>query len=99
VPDELARPGPSSGRRIAQLIDLLDGYFEFAERLPGLLHQSGPERGFPLSWRHYLYGMGYLARAKARHDVQLADAAAIPMLKPQDRMGWYRERIDIQRRG
>jgi len=31
----------------------------------------------PLSWRHYVYGAEYLARADAREDVRLAAAVRI----------------------
>ena len=72
MPDELG-PRHSSGRR-HRLIDLLDGYLEFAAGLPGLLHTEGPEAGFPLTWRHYVYGMAYLRRARLREMLRTAEA-------------------------
>lgn len=73
MPDDLGRRDPS-GRRQFRLIDLLDGYLEFASGLPGLLHTEGPEQGYPLSWRHYVYGLAYLRRERLREMLRLSEA-------------------------
>jgi hypothetical protein len=55
--------------------------------------------GRPRSWRHYVYGMAYLARAKARRDMQLADAFGIAQAEKEDRKKWFGHRDALQRRG
>jgi len=42
----------------------------FADRLPAW---TGPD-GFPLSWRHFVYGMAYLGRADLRAGLAAAQA-------------------------
>jgi hypothetical protein len=91
VPDELAKSG-ESGR--AQLIDLIDGYFEFCEGLPALLNAEG----FPRSWRHYVYGMSYLARSRVRSLLDMAEATRAAGAVEEHWKQWVAERRKAEKR-
>lgn len=59
----------------------------FAHRLPAW---TGPD-GFPLSWRHYVYGSAYIGRADAREDVRAASAHRVSQADQKGYRAWLRE--------
>lgn len=52
---------------------MLDAYLEFAEAFPGLLRTDG----YPISWRHFVYGLQYIQRERAREALRTANVHAI----------------------
>jgi hypothetical protein len=46
--------------------------------------------GWPLSWRHYVYGMAHLNRDRARESLRIASAAGVPHMKEEDARRWFR---------
>ena len=86
MPDEVERPAVSESVRI---VDLIDGLAEFARAFPGWIGADG----YPLSWRHYVYGMAHLGRAAARETLRAATAAGAAWMKPDQYRQW---RADVQ---
>lgn len=50
--------------------------------------------GFPRSWRHYIYGMAFIAREKLRSQLHLAQAQRMSGVVQDDWNVWQR---DVQR--
>lgn len=69
----------------------MDGLAMFVRHFPGW---TGPD-GYPLSWRHYLYGLSYISRERARHKLAAADVLSVEHMKPADRRRWL-QRHEIQ---
>lgn len=44
--------------------------------------------GFPLSWRHYVYGLRYLGRAHVRHQLTTAEAVRLGGAARDDYTAW-----------
>lgn len=91
MPDDLAKSGESGG---AQLIDLLDGLCEFVERLPAWVGEDG----YPRSWRHYVYGMSYLARSRIRTLLDMAEATRAAGAVEDDWKQWVSDRRKAEKR-
>lgn len=91
TPDEVERPVPLSGDldEIAPVkpVDALDQLAEFAEGLPAWV---GPD-GYPLSWRHFVYGLAYIRRRNARAKIEMASAMRIAKADQQGFEAWRRE--------
>jgi hypothetical protein len=89
VPDERSRKRsrPAGPSRPAS-IDLADGVAEFAAAFPAWIERDGPERGYPLSWVHYVYGMAHLRRAALREQTRMADATRAAGLVKEDFKAW-----------
>lgn len=47
--------------------------------------------GFPLSWRHYCYGLRYLGRSHIREQLARAGAARMAAAETDDYKAWYHE--------
>lgn len=52
---------------------MIDALSEFCREYPAWV---GPD-GYPLSWRHYVYGVAHLGRARAAESLRLERAVAI----------------------
>lgn len=50
--------------------------------------------GFPRSWRHYLYGMAFIARENLRNQLHAAQATRMASVVKDDFETWQR---DVQR--
>jgi hypothetical protein len=50
----------------------------------------GPD-GYPLSWRHFQYGLARLGRSDAQHDIRLANAVTAAHAQKQDAKDWFRK--------
>jgi hypothetical protein len=75
VPDERSRKrSRPAGPSRPGSIDLADGLAEFAAAFPAWIERDGPEKGYPLSWAHYVYGMAHLRRASLREQLRAAEA-------------------------
>lgn len=85
MPDEY--PRPAAGGRSGDPVDLLDGLTEFVRGLPGWV---GPD-GYPLSWRHYVYGMAHLGRAARRELLRSAEAQRAGTAELQKYRDWHRD--------
>lgn len=68
---------------------------EFCERMPALVGSDG----YPLSWRHYVYGMAYLGRARARTLLDMGDAARAGGSTNDSYDRWVSKREQAQKRG
>lgn len=51
---------------------MLDQVAEFAQRLPAWVGSDG----FPLSYRHFIYGMKWIARNYARESIRIVEATS-----------------------
>lgn len=60
---------------------------EFAAGLPSWMGGDG----FPLSWHHFQYGLGYIRRKSARDQLALAAAVRTASAKDEDYRSWRRE--------
>lgn len=52
------------------------------------------DRGYPVSWRHYAYGMAHIGRATARETLRRATAVAAGHSDPQS---WKTFTSDLER--
>lgn len=85
MPDEVEHHRPLRGGAVRD-VDLIDGLAEFAREFPAW---TGAD-GFPLTWRHYVYGMAHLGRATAAEKLRLADSFAIAQ-NPKEWTRWNRD--------
>ena len=60
---------------------------EFAYGLPAWCD----ERGMPLSWKHFQYGLAYLRRKKVRDELGLHNAVFMANAKDDHRRNWQNE--------
>jgi hypothetical protein len=67
---------------------------EFCEKMPALV---GPD-GYPMSWRHYVYGMAYLGRARLRLQLDTADAVRAAGAVEDDWKSWFDKRRQAEKR-
>jgi hypothetical protein len=47
--------------------------------------------GYPISWRHYVYGMAAIERGRAAEKLRMADAVSAHKAKEQHRKRWQDE--------
>lgn len=47
--------------------------------------------GFPLSWRHYVYGMAFISREYLRRQLEQAQAARMASAEKEDYQSWQRD--------
>lgn len=91
MPDDVRRPQPVSedGRDLP--LDHLDALCDFAREFPAWMKD-----GVPLSWRHFVYGFAFLARARARDAIRSASAGAIVQAaKDSDRRDWWQRQTIV----
>lgn len=86
MPDEYPRRRPEREEGGANRVDLLDGLADFAREFPGWLDGSGK----PVTWRAFVIGTRYLARARAREKLRMADATSVVQAKDEQRRRWVR---------
>ncbi len=86
MPDEVPRPAPGPGDGPPPLTDLADLLCEFVRAFPAWTRADG----YPLSWRHFTYGVQHLGRAHARGSLRLSAATGIAHAKREDAEQWYR---------
>lgn len=67
----------TDGERAAVTVNLFQSLAEFADILPAWVHWSGPERGYPLSYAHFIHGLRYIQRKSAREKLRIADSIAV----------------------
>lgn len=72
MPDEVRRPVPDDVGE-PRPRDLLDDLSHFVEKFPAWV---GPD-GFPLSYRHFRYGMSYLGRQYLRDQLANAESTRV----------------------
>ena len=75
---------PPTGR---VTIDLIDGLASFVREFPAWV---GPD-GYPMSWRHYVYGMRHLSRVAARVDLRTATATRMAQTDKEPWQEWITE--------
>lgn len=68
------------------MTDFADLLCEFAAAYPAWTRRDG----FPLSWRHFSYGVAHLGRAYARTSLRLSAATGIAHATREDAEQWYR---------
>jgi hypothetical protein len=51
--------------------------------------------GYPLTWRHYVYGMAAIERENAAEKLRTADAVAVHKSKDKQYRKWVREHSAI----
>jgi hypothetical protein len=73
----------------ARVVDMLDGFHEFAHVFPALMRDA-----LPASWSHYQYGLRYLRRIRARDEIRMAQAGR---LAQADLPAWRRYTDDLRR--
>ena len=86
MPDEYPRRTPEREDSGENRIDLLDGLADFAREFPGWLGSDGK----PVTWRAFVIGTRFLARARAREKLRLADATSVVQAKDEHRRRWVR---------
>jgi len=72
-------------------IDWLHDLATFCLRYPAWVGADG----YPLSWRHYIYGMAALERENAAQKLRTADAVSAHKAKDRDWKKWVREHSAI----
>jgi hypothetical protein len=87
VPDDTPQYEPAGQR--ARVVDMLDGFFEFAHLFGNLMRD-----GVPASWMHYQLGLRYLRRIHARDEIRMAQAGR---LAQADMPAWRRYTDDLRR--
>lgn len=60
---------------------------EFAELLPAWVGKDG----YPLSWKHFQYGLSFIRRSRARNELSLHSAFANAQAKHDDANAYRRE--------
>ena len=75
----------------ARTIDWLHDLTTFAIRFPAWIGKDG----YPLSWRHYIYGMAAIERENAAEKLRMADAVSAHKAKERDFKRWLREHSAI----
>lgn len=75
----------------ARQVDWLHDLALFALRFPAWTQPDG----YPLSWRHYIYGMGAVERENAAEKLRQADAVAVHKTKGEHYKRWVREHSAI----
>lgn len=82
----------TDGEPATVTVDLAYARNEFADHLSALIHTSGPEKGFPLSYADFVLGMRYIQRKVAREKLRMADSFMVTQAAdPQQRINWQRE--------
>jgi hypothetical protein len=58
-------------------------------------HQTGPLAGYPLSWAHYVVGIDWISRHRARTKLDMRDASrmAQPGMDAAARTRWQNEHM------
>jgi hypothetical protein len=80
VPDEVKRPAlvvPKTQAR-KQVIDCVDGLFEFAQAYPSMMKD-----GWPLNWKRYVHGLRFLGRDVARSSMSEYHITSLAMYGKQ----------------
>jgi hypothetical protein len=72
-------------------VDWLRDLGTFALRLPAWMGADG----YPISWRHYIYGMAAIERENAADKLRMADAVAVHKSKEQGFKRWIKEHSAI----
>jgi hypothetical protein len=72
-------------------VDWLHDLGRFALRFPAW---TGAD-GYPLTWRHYVYGMAAIERENAAAKMRMADAVAAHKAGQRDWKRWVREHSAI----
>jgi hypothetical protein len=57
--------------------DMAANLADFVSAFPAWIHTEGPNRGYPLSWQHYMIGMMSLGRRRARESLRTATATNV----------------------
>jgi len=83
VPDECRTSHEGSGSGPAPRVNLIAGFFEFAEKYPALM-----KNGKPRSWAHYCYGMAELTKRTAQEKLRTVECLSIMNAKPEQYAEW-----------